>query len=308
MKILWKGLGTSLMMVGITIGQTLWGGTWGVYPAAAAQPLQTMSDFAAHPAKESILLGLQKGYIWKYPDGRFYPDKQIVQSQFVASLVAIRGVKETAPVPELPVGHWAKGTYERAQKAGILADVKIDPNKLLTKEEAAQLVFNAWKPYRGVKMKGYTHTGALITWGWMDPAPAGQPKFREDLPVSRGDAAKILAYLWKDKWQLEMGAKWAEEFERSLVIKNGVLEGSVPFGNNDYSIMANVIPKNSGMRGFLNGQRFSIEITEFKPFLIFSVRNKNDSSNVGLYYYSLPSLIKDNRTVQFSSTIGGTNE
>lgn len=300
MKILWKGLGTSLMMVGITIGQTLWGGTWGVYPAAAAQPLQTMSDFAVHPAKESILLGLQKGFIWKYPDGRFYPDKQIVQSQFVASLVAIRGVKETAPVPELPVGHWAKGTYERAQKAGILADVKIDPNKLLTKEEAAQLVFNAWKPFRGVKMKGYTHTGALITWGWMDPAPAGQPKFREDLPVSRGDAAKILAYLWKDKWQLELGAKWAEEFERSLKVTNGQVIGKVPKGDSNFTIRVSFVTVDNGRLGFLNGDSFKVELKKVTKYMVYSVHNNNDSSDAGLIYFVLPLLEKQVKNQEFS--------
>lgn len=300
MKILWKGLGTSLMMVGITIGQTLWGGTWGVYPAAAAQPLQTMSDFAVHPAKESILLGLQKGFIWKYPDGRFYPDKQIVQSQFVASLVAIRGVKETAPVPELPVGHWAKGTYERAQKAGILADVKIDPNKLLTKEEAAQLVFNAWKPYRGVKMKGYTHTGALITWGWMDPAPAGQPKFREDLPVSRGDAAKILAYLWKDKWQLELGAKWAEEFHRSLKSTNGMLTGEVPKGDNLLYLNVKVYTKDGKVFGYENNGEFRFPLSSVKEISFIAI-NKIDSSNAALYFYTqFPKLTRENKTIQFS--------
>ncbi|MED1952227.1 S-layer homology domain-containing protein [Brevibacillus centrosporus] len=301
MKILWKGLGTSLMMVGITIGQTLWGGTWGVYPAAAAQPLQTMSDFAVHPAKESILLGLQKGFIWKYPDGRFYPDKQIVQSQFIASLVAIRGVKETAPVPELPVGHWAKGTYERAQKAGILADVKIDPNKLLTKEEAAQLVFNAWKPYRGVKMKGYTHTGALITWGWMDPAPAGQPKFREDLPVSRGDAAKILAYLWKDKWQLELGENMSKAFHSSLKVENGSISGLVPKGVEHYQVTVSFKLLTGKMISFTNGQAFRVNLSEIKPYLVFDVMNKLDSSDATVYWYkSLPSLEKIKKTQMFS--------
>ncbi|WNC14587.1 S-layer homology domain-containing protein [Brevibacillus brevis] len=309
MNMVWKCLGISILLSGLLWGQAAvdWGA--GRAEAAQPQPNPTVSDFAKHPAKDAILLGLQKGYLWKYPDGRFDPDRQIVQSQFVASLVAIRGVKETAPVPELPAGHWAKATYERARKAGILSEVKIDPNKPLTKEEAAQLVFNAWKPYRGVKMKGYSNTGALITWGWMDPAPAGQPKFREDLPVTRGDAAKILAYLWKDKWQLELGAKWAEEFERSLVINNGVLKGNVPKGNNEFSIMANVIPVNNGMRGFLNGELINIKVIDYKPFIILSIRNTYDSSNVGLYYYSVPSLKKENKTIQFSSpNSGGNNE
>lgn len=302
MKTLWIGLGTSLMMVGITVGQSLWGGSWSVYPAAAAQPLQTMTDFAAHPAKESILLGLQKGFIWKYPDGCFYPDKQIVQSQFVASLVAIRGIKETAPVPELPAGHWAKGTYERAQKAGILAEIKIDPNKLLTKEEAAQLVFNAWKPYRGVKMKGYTHTGALITWGWMDPAPAGQPKFREDLPVTRGDAAKMLGYLWKDKGQLELGARWAEEFEKSLKIANGQISGVVPKGDKNFTIRVSFVTLENGRLGYLNGESFKVDMKKVNTIMVLSIRNNIDSSDAGIIHYQTLNLKRELKNKQFSLT------
>lgn len=273
-----------------------------MYPAAAAQPLQTMTDFAAHPAKESILLGLQKGFIWKYPDGRYYPDKQIVQSQFVASLVAIRGSKETAPVPELPSGHWAKGTYERAQKAGILTDIKIDPNKSLTKEEAAQLVFNAWKPYRGVKMNGYTNTGALITWGWMDPAPAGQPKFREDLPVTRGDAAKMLAYLWKDKGQLELGAKWAEEFERSLKIANGQISGAVPKGDKNFTIRVSFVTLENGRLGYLNGESFKVDVKKVNTIMVLSIRNNVDSSDAGIIHYQTPNLKRELKNKQFSLT------
>lgn len=300
MNMVWKCLGISILLSGLLWGQAAV--DWGADRAEAAQPQPnpTVSDFAKHPDKDAILLGLQKGYLWKYPDGRFDPDRQIVQSQFIASLVAIRGVKETAPVPELPAGHWAKATYERARKAGILNEVKIDPNKPLTKEEAAQLVFNAWKPYRGVKMKGYSNTGALITWGWMDPAPAGQPKFREDLPVTRGDAAKILAYLWKDKWQLELGAKWAEEFERSLKIADGQISGKVPNGNSDFTIRVSFVTLENGRLGFLNGESFNVSLNTVTKIMVLSVHNNGDSSDAGLIYFDLPSLNKQVKNLQFS--------
>ncbi|MFD2368493.1 S-layer homology domain-containing protein [Brevibacillus sp. GCM10020057] len=300
MKMLRKGLAASLMMAGITLGQALWGGTWAVSPASAVQPQQVTPDFAAHPAKDAILLALQKGFMWQYPDGRFYPDKQIAQSQFVASLVAIRGVKDAAPVPELPAGHWAKGTYERAKKAGILEGIKIDPNKLLTKEEAALLVFNAWKPYRGVKMPGYTNTGALITWGWMDPAPAGQPKFREDLPVTRGDAAKILGYLWKDKWQLELGDYYADEFHNSLKSINGVLKGTVPKGDNSLYLNVKIFTKDGSVIGFENGEPFQYPIANIKEACFIAI-NRMDSSNAARYFYNkIPSLLREKKTIQFS--------
>lgn len=300
MKTLYKALGTSLIVVGLAMSQSLWGGVGAKNAALAAQPLLDKADFAAHPAKESILLGLQKGFIWKYPDGRFYPDKQIVQSQFVASLVAIRGVKETAPVSALPKGHWAKGMYERAQKAGILADIKIDPNRLLTKEEAAQLVFNAWKPYRGVKMKGYTNTGALITWGWMDPAPAGQPKFREDLPVTRGDAAKIFRFLYEDKLQIEIGEKIWREYHNSLMIKSGILSGKVPKGDKNQFVNVQIFLRNNQILGFENGQNFSVNLSEVKS-IGFLVVDKHDSTkSISYVYPRLPDLYWESTTQKFS--------
>ncbi|MGG1658881.1 S-layer homology domain-containing protein [Brevibacillus sp. NRS-1366] len=287
MRSLLKALWTSVLLVGITIGQMGGSQGWIVNKADAAQPV---SDYAGHPAKEAIVFGLQKGYIWKYPDGKFYPDQSIVQAQFVASLVAIRGVKEKDPVTELPAGHWAKETYERAQKAGILADVKIDPNKQLTKEEAALLVFNAWKPLRGGKNPNLTNTGALITWGWMKPAPSGQPKFREDLPMLRGDAANILRFLWQDKWQLELGAKYADEFHKSLKVVNGKIVGKVPKGDGNFMIRAMFVTKQSGREGFLNNQSFNILLNNVSS-LAFTVINNNDSTDAGIYMYTkLPDL------------------
>lgn len=300
MNMVWKCLGISILLSGLLWGQAAvdWGA--GRAEAAQPQPNPTVSDFAKHPAKDAILLGLQKGYLWKYPDGRFDPDRQIVQSQFVASLVAIRGVKETAPVPELPAGHWAKATYERARKAGILSEVTIDPNKPLTKEEAAQLVFNAWKPYRGVKMKGYSNTGALITWGWMDPAPAGQPKFREDLPVTRGDAAKILKFLFEDKVQIEQGEKLWREFHNNLSIKNGVLKGRVPNGGKNHYINVQFFMKNNQILGFENGQDLSINLHNVKSMGFIVVDKIDSSKSVSYIYPMLPNLNWENSTQKFS--------
>lgn len=296
MRVLLKVLWTSVLLVGITLGQASVNEGWIMNKVDAAQP---MSDYAVHPTKDAIVFGLQKGYIWKYPDGKFYPDHSIVQSQFVASLVAIRGVKEKAPMTELPEGHWAKEIYERAKKAGILADVKIDPNKQLTKEEAAKLVFNTWKPFRGEKNPNLTNTGALITWGWMKPAPNGQPKFREDLPMLRGDAADILRFLWQDKWQLELGAKYADEFHKSLKIVNGKIVGKVPKGDGNFMITAMFVTKQNGREGFLNNETFSVPLINVVS-LTFGVINSKDSSDAGVFWYTkLPNLERSNQTQGF---------
>ncbi len=286
-KLIGKTLWTSLLLVGIAVVQN--GGSESevlrLHIAEAAAKSAPASDYANHPAKDAISHGLQKGYLWKYPDGKFHPEQTVTQSQFVASLVAIRQVSEKESVPALPAGHWAKDIYERAQKAGILANVPVNPNKLLTKEEAALLVFNAWKPFRGEKNPNLSNTGALITWGWMKAAPSGQPKFREDLPVLRGDAAEILRYLWTDKWQLEQGAKYAEEFHRSLKIVNGNIVGKVPGGDGGFMITAMFVTKSNGRKGFLNNQNFSVPMGQVK-YMTFFVTNKNNSSDAGAFQYT----------------------
>jgi len=279
------------------VGSVLFG--TGMDRISAAKAAQRM-DYAHHPAKAAIAFGLQQGYMWTYPDGGFYPHHRISQAQFVAGLAAIRGERGIQPVPQLPNGHWAKSVYERANKAGILRDIAIDPNRLLTKEEAAKLVFNAWRPYRGEKNKHYTNTGALVTWGWMKPAPPGQPKFREDLPVTRADAAEILRYLWQDKWQLELGKKYADEFHRSLKVENGVISGRVPKGDGNFTLTASFITLSDGMEGFLNGEAFRVQLAKIKPFLVFSIRNNNDSSDAGLFWYTnLPNLSVIDKTQKF---------
>ncbi|NTU31206.1 S-layer homology domain-containing protein [Brevibacillus sp. HB1.1] len=267
---------------------------------AAAQA----KDYASHTAKAAIDFGVQKKYLWLDSKGNFYPNSQITQGQFIASLVAIRGLKEGAPVPQLPAGHWAKMSYEKAQKAGILAGVKVEPNRLLTKEETAALVYAAWKPIRGEKNPNLTNTGALITWGWMKPAPSGQPKFREDLPVTRGEAAEILRYLWKDKWQLEQGAKYADEFHKSLKVVNGKISGKVPKGDSDFMIVVQFFTKQNGLEGFTNNQSFNIPLNNTRSFS-FNVINNNDSTDAGIYLYTkLPSLEQTNNSRKFYKTKG----
>lgn len=255
-------------------------------------------DYESHAAKAAIDFGIQKGYLW-LSGGKFYPNNQITQGQFVASLVAIRGVKETATVPQLPAGHWAKYSYERAVKAGILDNVAIDPNKLLTKEEAALLVFNAWKPFRGEKNPNLSNTGALITWGWMKAAPSGQPKFREDLPVTRGDAAEIFRYLWTDKWQLEQGAKYAAEFHKNLKIRNGKISGKVPKADKNFMVFAQVNRKQGDRVAFFSGETFSIPLNEVN-YIGFKVSNVNNSTDAGTYLYTkIPALEQEIKNAKF---------
>ncbi|TKI58468.1 S-layer homology domain-containing protein [Brevibacillus antibioticus] len=282
-------LASILAMAGIT----------GVADSPTVQAAVPAKDYTSHTAKAAIDFGVQKKYLWLDSKGNFYPNNQITQGQFIASLVAIRGLKEVESVPQLPEGHWAKVSYEKAQKAGILDTVKIDPNRLLTKEETALLVFNTWKPYRGEKSPNLTNTGALVTWGWMKPAHSGQPKFREDLPVCRSDAAEILQFMWQDKWQLEQGRKYAEEFHNSLKVANGKITGKVPKGDGNFLIRAMFITNDDGINGFINNESFSVPVNTVKS-LSFEVINSKDSGMAGGYWYpKLPKFDRENRTKRF---------
>lgn len=279
-------------------------GLTGVADSSNVQAAAPAKDYASHTAKAAIDFGVQKKYLWLDSKGNFYPNSQITQGQFIASLVAIRGLKEVEPVPQLPAGHWAKMSYEKAQKAGILAGVKVEPNRLMTKEETAALVYAAWKPIRGEKDPNLTNTGALITWGWMKPAPSRQPKFREDLPVTRGEAAEILRYLWKDKWQLEEGAKYAAEFHKSLKVVNGKIVGKVPRGDNNFKMEAMFFTKQNEVKGFLNNQSFNVPVGNVIAFS-FSVINSNDSTDAGIFMYKkLPALEQTNNTRKFHTMKG----
>ncbi|CAI9002608.1 SLH domain-containing protein [Brevibacillus sp. IT-7CA2] len=274
-------------------------GFTGVVDSPTVQAAAPAKDYASHTAKAAIDFGVQKKYLWLDNKGNFYPNSQMTQGQFIASLVAIRELKEVAPVPQLPTGHWAKMSYEKAQKAGILAGVKVEPNRLLTKEETAALVYAAWKPIRGEKNPNLTNTGALITWGWMKPAPSGQPKFREDLPVTRGEAAEILRYLWKDKWQLEQGAKYADEFHKSLKVVNGRISGKVPKADNNFRIITQINKKQGEREGYSNNQIFSISVNNVS-YITFKVINFNDSTSAGTYLYTkLPVLERIKNTPKF---------
>ncbi|MGG4451536.1 S-layer homology domain-containing protein [Brevibacillus porteri] len=279
-------------------------GVTGVADSHTVKAAASAKDYTSHTAKAAIDFGVQKKYLWLDSKGNFYPNSQMTQGQFIASLVAIRGLTEVAPVPQLPAGHWAKMSYEKAQKAGILAGVKVEPNRLLTKEETAALVYAAWKPIRGEKDPNLTNTGALITWGWMKPAPSGQPKFREDLPVTRGEAAEILRYLWKDKWQLEQGAKYADEFHKSLKVVSGKISGKVPKGDSDFMIRAMFVSKQNVKEGFLNNESFNISING-ADYLSLVIINNNDSTDAGAFMYpKLPAFERVDNTRKFYKAKG----
>ncbi|MGG0937182.1 S-layer homology domain-containing protein [Brevibacillus centrosporus] len=175
----------SLLVTGISVST--------FSPAAHAQAavVGVKSDYQNHQYKDAIDYVLEKRVMWKYADGTFKPNTQMTQGQLLTSLVAVMQLKEKAPVAQLPVGHWAKDVYEKAHKKGILAGITIDPNRLVTKEEAALIVNNAWKPYRGGIWPGITNYQHLISRGIL-PKVWGQTPESPFLRAEGGSMASSL--------------------------------------------------------------------------------------------------------------------
>ncbi|TQR36905.1 S-layer homology domain-containing protein [Brevibacillus brevis] len=72
------------------------------------------SDFDTHQYKSDIEYVIEKRVMWKYPNRTFRPTTQMTQSQLLTTLVTVMQLKEKAPLAQLPLGHWAKDIYEKA--------------------------------------------------------------------------------------------------------------------------------------------------------------------------------------------------
>jgi hypothetical protein len=97
--------------------------------------------------------------------------------------------------------------------------------------------------------------------------------------------------LWQDKWQLELGKKYADEFHRSLKVENGVITGRVPRGDKNFMTRVTFVTSEYGRLVYRNGESFSVSLKIVSPYFVFSITNANDSSDAGEYRYEgLPRL------------------
>ncbi|MGO0063741.1 S-layer homology domain-containing protein [Brevibacillus fluminis] len=220
-------------------------------PAAAV----AQSDYAGHPLKNSIDYVLKNRLMWTYPDGSFRPEQAVTQAELVSGLVTIKGLKKTAPVPEIAAGHWAKAAYEKAKADGMLDGVTIRSFAVLTREEAAFLVINAMQSVRnsrGLKdnedyYKNLPNIQFVVGYRWI-PKKAG--KFPNGVSTTifdgmssftRAEQAYTLKELSNDIDEMNLANQLADKFHASLKIEKGALVGTVPSGANRFMIMGSII-------------------------------------------------------------------
>ncbi|MGC5326981.1 S-layer homology domain-containing protein [Brevibacillus sp. SYSU BS000544] len=254
---------------------------------ATAAPVK--KDYENHPEKANIQWALDNKFMYLNADGTFRPDTTISQSQLIAGLSAMMGLKDKAPVPEIPVGHWAKDAYEKAKKAGILNGVTIDSNKLLQKGEVAIITLNIYTSMWGKKLDGYTNVGMLVNTGWMKPFLPG-PKYNETVLFTRADTAAILKAIHTDKIGIATAEKYALEFHKSLSIKNGVLTMKVPKEYVEGNLMLGVqlLTQDNKLEQAPYGKTYSIKLSSYKKIGFSAIGDK--SRSYASYLYELPKI------------------
>ncbi|WP_197187624.1 S-layer homology domain-containing protein [Brevibacillus agri] len=256
---------------------------------------QAVTDYSGHAYKSYIEYTIQNKLMWLFPDGNFRPEQPITQADLVAGLVNAKALTAGTAVEGVPAGHWAKVYYERAKKDGILDDVVVNPNKVLTREEAAFLMNNAWKSmYRVCRDKRQVYSDFAVGAGWI-PKKAG--KFANGVSttaydglgtVTRGEEAVALYLLNKDVNDTKVGEEIALKFHNSLKISNGYLVGTIPrVQGKDIKLVVRF--KNNDGATYKAGSDVKVNASQIFD-MEFSVKNSGQAKPIALYSYDRSNL------------------
>lgn len=223
-------LGKGMLAATIAIGITP-----AVVPAPTYASQAVVNDYVNHAYKTYIEYAVKNKFMWLDSAGNFKPNQAITQAELVSGLVNAKGLIVGTAVQGFPASHWAKVYYERAKKDGILDDVVVDPNQVITREEASLLMNNAWKSmYHIYQKKRQVYSDVAVGSGWI-PKKAG--KFANGVSttaydglgvVTRGEEALALYLLNKDVKDTKVGEEIALKFHNSLKNSDGYLIGAIP--------------------------------------------------------------------------------
>ncbi len=102
-------------------------------------------------AAPSIHKMAEKGYVGGFPDGTFRPGANISRAEFIAIINKINSFTDQQNVEfeDVSRNHWAYGEIKAAIKAGYASgfpDGTFRPNNPVTREQAAAIINNIYKP------------------------------------------------------------------------------------------------------------------------------------------------------------------
>lgn len=277
-------------------------------PTMAAEKTSTpatQSDYASHPLKSNIEYVLKNHLMWTFPDGNFRPEQAITQADLVVGLVAVKGLKQGIAVTEIPVNHWARSAYERAKKDGVLTGVAISPSKVISREEVATLMINAWESIDRTR----TYKNSDIYKGWSEAQFAGMEEWLPNKPgkypngtpttnhdafgnVTRAEMSVALNKMHSELQDIAAATSLMERIHKSLKVTNGKVTGTIPFSDK-YKVRAIVENKDGKIIESTKGS-FSFVISNAK-FMHINIVHKGEGLSLSSYLYAkLPSLERKN--------------
>ncbi len=114
----------------------------------ALAPIPIFKDVPSkHWASKYIYQGVKIGIVTGYPGARFMPNKAVTRAEGVAIISRFANLSKsrvlTGPYVDVPGRHWAVQEITTAKEAGLLkylGDGKFEPNKSLTRAEAAEIL------------------------------------------------------------------------------------------------------------------------------------------------------------------------
>lgn len=183
----------------------------------AASARSRPEDVRGHWAEERIAELIGRGIVALGSDGMFRPDRSITRAQFVAWLVAARGLPsvrlDPAPFTDIPAGHNLAAAVESAAAFGVVpSGGAFRPDAAITRGDAvvflvralghtfeAGYMAGAALPFRDVEGLPPAVRGAIAVAALSKPPLLREPpseRVRPDNPMTRAEAASLIwAYL-----------------------------------------------------------------------------------------------------------------
>ncbi|GED67451.1 hypothetical protein BRE01_11530 [Brevibacillus reuszeri] len=240
----------------------------------AAQANQAVKDYQNHVHKADIEYAMKNQLMWLFPDGNFRPDQTITQADLVVGIAQAKGLTQGIEVKNIPANHWAKTYYEKAAKEDILLNVAIDPNKVLTREDAAYLLINAWENLRGTRtekeIERYKNqsqvqfigsTGFMISKSGELPNGTQTAKFDSKSPMTRAEVSYSLHKLHEDTVGINEAEILFGEFHKSLKLSNGKVTGVIP-KSEKYFLEIALYLNGPRVKDYKETGRFTIDVSQ----------------------------------------------
>jgi len=273
-------------------------------PIAQAQTVQ--KDYVNHPEKANIEYAVKNKLMWLYPDGNFRPEQPVTQADVVAGLVNVKGLTVGAPVQGFPANHWAKVYYERANKDGILNGVVINPSKVLTREEVAKLIVNAWQNVRASvtqknadDRKNESYVQFVVGYRQMKPKAGKFPNgvatslYDSFGSVTRAELAYTLSFMKKDFLEVREAEVIANKMHNSIKISGGYITVTAPKTRKELEAKFSIVTKSGLALDTLKKGTLTYPLADIDGMLV-SVRNADTNTALVDYRYKkLPKLDRE---------------